>query len=86
MDLESVGGMAGSGAGGGIIGVIIAFFGFNRRINKLEDGKQDKFACLPIHKGIDDKFDTILNIVKEIKDGQNKMWDKLSERRTEYRE
>lgn len=74
MDLESVGGGAGAG---GVIATIFAILGINR--------KQDKSVCNVIHKGIDDKFDAILDIVKEIKDGQNKMWDKLSERRTEYR-
>ena len=65
-DLESLGG----GAGTGIIGAILVAFGFGRRVNKLEDGKQDKSSCVPIHKGIDEKFDTIIK-------GQDKIWERL---------
>ena len=52
MDLESLGG----GAGAGLIGAILGVLGINRRVNKLEDAKQDKSICDSVHKGIDDKF------------------------------
>lgn len=84
MDLESLGG----GVGSGLIGTILGLLGFskiqNRRIDKLEDNKQDKFACIPTHKGIEDKFNTIISSVNEIKDVQSKMWDKLNARRREF--
>ena len=52
MDLESLGG----GAGAGLIGAILGVLGINRRVNKLENAKQDKSICDSVHKGIDDKF------------------------------
>ena len=65
-DIESLGG----GAGTGIIGAILVAFGFGRRVNKLEDGKQDKSSCIPIHRNIDDKFDILIK-------GQEKLFDKF---------
>ena len=45
-DLESLGG----GAGAGLIGTFLAIFGFNRRISKLEDGKQDRATCIDVRE------------------------------------
>ncbi len=67
-------GTLGSGAGAGFLAsIIVAFgnaFGLNRRVGKVEDEKQDKSACIPLHKGIDDKFDILIK-------GQDKIWDRL---------
>ena len=71
-DIESLGG----GAGTGIIGAILVAFGFGRRVNRLEDGKQDKSSCIPIHKSIDEKFDILIK-------GQEKLFDKF-DRINEY--
>ncbi len=65
-DIESLGG----GAGGGIIGAILVALGFVKRVNKLEDSKQDKVVCEAIHKGIEGKINTII-------EGQNKIWERL---------
>ncbi len=56
MDIESLGG----GAGAGLIGTILTVFGFGRRVNKLEDNKQEKSVCDAIHKGTDGKIDVLL--------------------------
>ena len=40
-DIQSLG----SGAGAGIIGAILVAFGFNRRVNNLEENKQDMGVC-----------------------------------------
>ena len=69
-DIESLGGGAGAGIVGGIFGAILTAFGINRRVNKMEEGKQDKSSCILIHKSIDDKFDVIIK-------GQDKIWDRL---------
>jgi hypothetical protein len=66
LDLESLGG----GAGAGLIGAILGIFGINRRINKIEDCKQDKSVCEATHKSIDEKFTILI-------DGQSKLFDKV---------
>ena len=65
-DLESLGG----GAGTGIIGAILVAFGFGRRVNKLEESKQEKAVCNALHKSIDEKFDILI-------EGQGKLFDKF---------
>lgn len=69
-DIESLGGGAGAGIVGGIFGAILTAFGINRRVNKIEDGKQDKIVCDTIHKSIDDKFGVLI-------EGQSKLFDKV---------
>jgi hypothetical protein len=48
LDYESLGG----GAGAGILGAILAAIGFHRRLNRVEDGKQDKPVCDALHEGL----------------------------------
>ena len=67
-DLESLGG----GAGAGLIGAILGVFGINRRINKLEESKQDKSACGLIHKAIDEKFTILI-------DGQKRIFESIDD-------
>jgi hypothetical protein len=67
MDIESLGGGVGAGFLASIIVAVGNAFGFNRRMGKVEDEKQDKSSCLSIHKGNDDKFDAIIK-------GQDKIW------------
>ena len=62
MDIESIGG----GAGAGLIGAILGVFGINRRVNKIEESKQDKSFCDLMHKGIDTKFSDIRESQKAI--------------------
>ena len=66
MDLESLGGAAGAG----IIGAILGVFGINRRVGKIEKDKQDKTVCDALHKSADDKFNTLIK-------GQEKLSDKF---------
>lgn len=73
MDFESVGGGAGAG---GIIATIIALLGINR--------KQDKAFCIPTHKGIDDKFATIMDGQREIRDRLDDLNDYMRNRRKGY--
>lgn len=72
-DLESLGG----GFGSGLIATIAGLLGINRKINRLEDAKQEKGICDAIHKSIDDKFCDIAEMRKEIKTGQEKIWERL---------
>ena len=67
-DIESIG----SGAGAGLIGAILGAFGINRRINKVEETKQDKALCETIHKGIDAQF-------LDIKEGQRAIFEELKD-------
>lgn len=73
MDIESIGG----GFGSGLIGAIAGLLGMNRKINKLEEDKRSKVVCETIHKGVDDKFETIVTTLKEIKEGQCRTWERL---------
>ncbi len=66
MDIESIG----SGFGTGLIGAILGVLGINQKVNELKNDKQDKSVCEPIHKGIDDKFKTLL-------EGQKYMIERL---------
>ena len=80
MDYETLGG----GASGGILGALLAFFGFNRRINKLEDGKQDKDVCDPIHKSIDEQFKALIKGQDELKTEFRSLNEYIRNRRREY--
>lgn len=66
MDIESIG----SGFGTGLIGTILGILGITRKVNRLDDCKQDKTVCDSIHKGINDKFDTLIK-------GQDRIWERL---------
>jgi len=66
MDIESLG----AGAGTGFFGAILGYLGFSRRLNKLEDVKQDKNVCTVLHENI-----TCTLI--DLKEGQNKIFDKI---------
>ena len=61
-DIESLGG----GAGAGLIGAILGIFGINKKV----DGKQDIKVCDVIHKSIDDKFTVLI-------EGQGKLFNKI---------
>ena len=63
-DIESIGGGAGAGLISGILGVL----GINRRMNKIEDCKQDIPVCDAKHKGIDEKFEIMVDLQKEIRE------------------
>jgi len=69
-DIESMGSGAGAGFLASIIVAVGNAFGFNRRVSKIEDEKQDKSACIPIHKGLDDKIDILIK-------GQDKIWERV---------
>ena len=55
---------AGYGGIGGLIVALGAIFGWSRRLNKLEDNKQDKTVCEANHK-IVDKISNDLDYIKE---------------------
>ena len=65
-DIESIG----TGAGAGLIGAILGVLGINRRVNKIEEQKQDKTLCEVIHKGIDTQFE-------DIKGGQRAIFEQI---------
>jgi len=67
-DLETLG----ISAGGGLIGAILGVLGINRRVNKVEETKQDKALCESIHKGIDTQF-------LDIKEGQRAIFEELKD-------
>ena len=62
----------GIGTGGGLIGAILGVLGINRRVNKVEETKQDKALCENIHKGIDTQF-------SDIKEGQRAIFEELKD-------
>lgn len=68
MDIESLGG----GAGTGFIGAILGYLGFSRRLNKLEDGKQDKGICDALHT-------SITTTLVDLKEGQGKIFEKIDD-------
>jgi len=68
MDIESLGG----GAGTGLIGAFLGYLGFSRRLNKLEDCKQDKSVCNVAHENIRNTFD-------DIKEDTRKIFDKIDD-------
>jgi len=72
-DIETLG----ISTGGGLIGAILGVLGINRRVNKIEDSKQDKSACIPIHKGIDEKFIIMVDIQREIKEDQRAIRERI---------
>ena len=72
-DIETLG----ISTGGGLIGAILGVLGINRRVNKIEDLKQDKSACIPIHKGIDEKFTIMVDIQREIKEDQRAIRERI---------
>jgi len=55
LDYEALGG----GAGGGLIGSLMALFGFNRRLNRLECEMQNKIVCHALHESIDKRLESI---------------------------
>lgn len=66
MDLESIAG----GGGAGIIGTILVAIGFGRRLNKVEDDKQDKTVCTATHEFIKTQF-------TDLKEGQKEIFEQL---------
>lgn len=62
LDLESLGG----GAGAGILGSILAVFGFHRRMNRLEDEKQNRTVCNALHESIDKRLETLQNSIDHL--------------------
>lgn len=62
LDLESLGG----GAGAGMFGSVLAVFGFHRRLNRLEDCKQNKAVCEALHDSIDKHLEIIQNSIDHL--------------------
>jgi hypothetical protein len=62
LDLESLGG----GAGAGILGSILAVFGFHRRMNRLEEEKQNRTVCNALHESIDKRLETLQNSIDHL--------------------
>ncbi len=73
MDLETLG----TGAGSGLIGAVLGVFGINRRVNKIEEQKQDKVLCETIHKGISEKFIIMVDIQKDIREDQKAIRERI---------
>jgi len=64
MNWESMG----YGAGAGFVASLMAFFGWNRRLNKIEDFKQDKTVCEVIHKGTEQRLERIEGKLDDLND------------------
>lgn len=62
----------GIGTGGGLIGAILGVFGINRRVNKIEDQKQDKVLCQSIHEGANHKFNALI-------EGQKRIFERIDD-------
>lgn len=65
MDLESIG----AGAGGGIIGIILGYFGISKRVDKLEaemDKKVTKDVCERCKEDQDSRLDRMENKIDRI--------------------
>ena len=65
-DIESLGG----GLVTGFVGAIGGVLGINRRVNKVEESKQDKTLCEVMHRGIDSKF-------LDIKESQKAIFEQI---------
>lgn len=79
MDIET--GLVGGGSG--ILGAILAFFGVDKRLTRLENEKLDKSVCTICAKANDDRIEEIHSDIKELKDGNkdiNKKLDTLLQR------
>ena len=76
-DLETLG----IGTGGGLLGAILGVFGINRRMNKMEDCKQDIPVCDAKHKGIDEKFVIMVELQKEIRERLDNLNDFVRNKR-----
>ena len=79
-DLIEKGATAG---GGGILGALLGFFGVkskidsvDKRVNDLTKVVQFEKTCEATHKGVDDKFETIHNLMKETRDGVKELLKK----------
>jgi hypothetical protein len=64
IDLESLGG----GAGAGILGSILGLLGFHRRLNSLEKGKQSRAVCSALHESMDKRLETLQNSIDHLTD------------------
>ncbi len=76
MDFETIG----AGAGSGVVGVILAFFGFKSRLDNMEKkvcGKVDKGVCVAIEKSVDDKFDAQMDLLRETRTDVKSILERL---------
>jgi hypothetical protein len=65
MDLETIG----AGAGSGIIGIILGYFGISKRVDKLEtdlDKKVDQKVCERCKEDQDNRLDRMENKIDRI--------------------
>jgi len=65
MDIESLG----AGAGSGIIGTILGYFGISKRVDKIEvelEKKLDKNTCAVCKDTHDDRLDRIENKIDRL--------------------
>lgn len=51
--------LGGAGAGGGILGGFIAYFGFIRRLERLSDVVRYTETCEATHKAVDQRLESI---------------------------
>jgi hypothetical protein len=65
MDLESIS----AGAGSGIVGIILGYFGISKRVDKIEselEKKLDKNTCAVCKDSHDDRLDRIENKIDRL--------------------
>ena len=76
MNLESF-----SGIGAGITGMLLGILGINKyysvKMTEALDKKQDKEPCIIYHKGIEDKFDTMVKGQERVLDRLDVIYDHL---------
>jgi len=80
MDVESIG----AGAGGGIFAAILAFFGINKRIERVEKDIESiqsstvwRNTCAATHKGVDENLLSIKDSQKNLQNTLNEILQRL---------
>jgi hypothetical protein len=71
----------GTGGVGGLLTGLAMFLGWSRRLNKLEDNKQDKGVCGTVHENLSKELGGLRGDVQHLTDRIDKLitrnnWDK----------
>ena len=58
--------LGGAGAGGGLLGGLLAWFGFSKRLDRLSDVVQYAKTCEATHKAVDQRLESIEDKLDEL--------------------